>query len=51
MKRDTKNTILAFAAGMTICLVLVGLELGGVDLAGADRKWFGLVLWTAFVFG
>lgn len=51
MTHETRNSILSFAAGIGICLILVTLEIGGVDIAGSDRKWFDFALWTAFVFG
>lgn len=51
MKRDTKNSILVFVVGALVGGILFALEIAGVDWAGAGRKWFGLVLWTAGIFG
>ncbi|MGH7869502.1 MAG: hypothetical protein ACREP9_18180 [Candidatus Dormibacteraceae bacterium] len=51
MKRDTKNSIVVFVAGVLVGGILLVLELSGVDWAGTGRKWFGLVLWTAGIFG
>jgi hypothetical protein len=51
MTRDAKYSIGAFIGGIVVGAVLIALELAGVDLAGVYRKWFGLVLWTALMFG
>ncbi|HXJ95143.1 MAG TPA: hypothetical protein VMT20_20065 [Terriglobia bacterium] len=51
MTKDTKYTLLAFVSGMAVFALLLLLELEGVDWAGLYRKWFGLVLWTLFIFG
>lgn len=47
--RDTKYSVTAFTSGVAAMglLVLLGLEFKDVDWV----KWFGLVLWTAGVFG
>jgi uncharacterized membrane protein len=49
--KNTKYSILAMLSGFAVFGLLLALGLGGVDWAGAGRRWFQLVLWTGFVFG
>jgi hypothetical protein len=51
MTKDTKYSVVAFLSGMAVFALLLRLEFEGVDWAGLYRKWFGLALWTTFIFG
>jgi uncharacterized membrane protein YoaK (UPF0700 family) len=51
MTKDAKYSIIAMLSGFAVGGLLLGLELAGIDWAGAGRRWFQFVLWTGFVFG
>lgn len=51
MTQDAKYSVIALVSGIAVGGLLLLLELEGVDWAGLYRKWFGLVLWTAVIFG
>lgn len=51
MTQDARYSVIALVSGVAVGGLLLLLELEGVDWAGVYRKWFGLVLWTIFIFG